>query len=182
MKTAVKIETIKISEIVPNENNPRIIKEDKFQRLVESIKNFPEMLHVRPLVIDENNVVLGGNMRLKACIEAGLKDLPVIRCTNWSEERKTEFIIKDNVGFGEWDWNILANEWDVHPLVDWGLDVWQPDIDVDLDSFFEELPTDTKETTTINLTYSEDEYHQVISALNKMDGSKEDIIFKLITK
>jgi hypothetical protein len=76
----------------------------------------------------------------------------------------------------------LANEWDVHPLVDWGLDVWQPDIDVDLDSFFEELPTDTKETTTINLTYSEDEYHQVISALNKMDGSKEDIIFKLITK
>ena len=182
MKTAVKIETIKVSEIVPNENNPRIIKEDKFQRLVESIKTFPEMLHVRPLVIDENNVVLGGNMRLKACIEAGLKDLPVIRCTNWSEERKTEFIIKDNVGFGEWDWNILANEWDVHPLVDWGLDVWQPDIDVDLDSFFEELPTDTKETTTINLTYSEDEYHQVISALNKMDGSKEDIIFKLITK
>ena len=125
MKTAVKIETIKVSEIVPNENNPRIIKEDKFERLVESIKTFPEMLHVRPLVIDENNVVLGGNMRLKACIEAGLKDLPVIRCTNWSEERKTEFIIKDNVGFGEWDWNILANEWDVHPLVDWGLDVWE---------------------------------------------------------
>ena len=125
MKTAVKIETIKVSEIVPNENNPRIIKEDKFERLVESIKTFPEMLHVRPLVIDENNVVLGGNMRLKACIEAGLKDLPVIRCTNWSEERKSEFIIKDNVGFGEWDWNILANEWDVHPLVDWGLDVWE---------------------------------------------------------
>ena len=125
MKTAVKIETIKVSEIVPNENNPRIIKEDKFKRLVESIKTFPEMLQVRPLVIDENNVVLGGNMRLKACIEAGLKDLPVIRCTNWSEERKSEFIIKDNVGFGEWDWNILANEWDVHPLVDWGLDVWE---------------------------------------------------------
>ena len=125
MKTAVKIETIKVSEIVPNENNPRIIKEDKFAKLVESIKTFPEMLQVRPLVIDENNVVLGGNMRLKACIEAGLKDLPVIRCTNWSEERKSEFIIKDNVGFGEWDWNILANEWDVHPLVDWGLDVWE---------------------------------------------------------
>ena len=125
MKTAVKIETIKVSEIVPNENNPRIIKEDKFAKLVESIKTFPEMLQVRPLVIDENNVVLGGNMRLKACIEAGLKGIPVIRCTNWSEERKSEFIIKDNVGFGEWDWNILANEWDVHPLVDWGLDVWE---------------------------------------------------------
>tara|TARA_R110000796_G_scaffold48728_1_gene116825 strand:+ start:264 stop:1574 length:1311 start_codon:yes stop_codon:yes gene_type:complete len=125
MKTAVKIETIKVSEIVPNENNPRIIKEDKFAKLVESIKTFPEMLHVRPLVIDENNVVLGGNMRLKACIKAGLKDLPVIRCTNWSEERKAEFIIKDNVGFGEWDWSILANEWDVHPLVDWGLEVWE---------------------------------------------------------
>jgi len=131
MKTAVKIETIKASEIVPNENNPRIIKENKFVKLVESIKTFPEMLQVRPLVIDENNVVLGGNMRLKACIEAGLKDLPVIRCTNWSEERKSEFIIKDNVGFGEWDWDMLANKWGNTMLNDWGMDVWEANDDID---------------------------------------------------
>jgi hypothetical protein len=182
MKTAVKIETIKISEIVPNENNPRIIKEDKFERLVESIKTFPEMLHVRPLVIDEKNVVLGGNMRLKACIEAGLKDLPVIRCTNWSEERKTEFIIKDNVGFGEWDWNILANEWDVHPLVDWGLDVWQPETDLNLDEFFAE-PDITPESSDfkIILEYNEEEYNNVMEVFEKENGSKESIIYKLLT-
>ena len=183
MKTAVKIETIKISEIVPNENNPRIIKEDKFERLVESIKTFPEMLHVRPLVIDENNVVLGGNMRLKACIEAGLKDLPVIRCTNWSEERKTEFIIKDNVGFGEWDWNILANEWDVHPLVDWGLDVWQPDTDIDLDDFFSDPePTENAETYKIQLQYDQKKYDRIRNKLDQMDGSDEDVIYELLMK
>ncbi|QDP64167.1 MAG: hypothetical protein Unbinned2250contig1000_26 [Prokaryotic dsDNA virus sp.] len=183
MKTAVKIETIKISEIVPNENNPRIIKEDKFERLVESIKNFPEMLHVRPLVIDENNVVLGGNMRLKACIEAGLKDLPVIRCTNWNEERKTEFIIKDNVGFGEWDWNILANEWDVHPLVDWGLDVWQPENEIDLDDFFSDPEqTDDAETYKIQLQYDQKKYEIIRNKLDQIDGSDEDVIYELLMK
>ena len=180
MKTAVKIETIKVSEIVPNENNPRIIKEDKFQRLVESIKTFPEMLHVRPLVIDENNVVLGGNMRLKACIEAGLKDLPVIRCTNWSEERKTEFIIKDNVGFGEWDWNILANEWDVHPLVDWGLDVWQPEKEIDLNEFFEGTPSEPEVKHKILLEYSEEDFLIINDKLNSIEGTKENIILNLL--
>jgi len=117
-----------INEIKPNPNNPRIIKDIKFKQLVKSIQDFPQMLELRPIVIDENNMVLGGNMRLKACIEAGLKDVPVIHANNLSEEKKKEFIVKDNVGYGEWDWDDLANNWDAQELTDWGLDI--PNFDV----------------------------------------------------
>ena len=113
---------MKVTEIIPNPNNPRIIKDDKFLKLVQSIKEFPEMLELRPIVIDENNMVLGGNMRLKACIEAGLKDVPV-KVAALTEEQKKEFIIKDNVGFGEWNWDDLANEWNIEDLSNWGLDL-----------------------------------------------------------
>jgi len=178
MKTAVKIETIKVSEIVPNENNPRIIKEDKFERLVESIKTFPEMLQVRPLVIDENNVVLGGNMRLKACIEAGLKDLPVIRCTNWSEERKSEFIIKDNVGFGEWDWSILANEWDDLPLNEWGVAVWETKTvdysildDEDFSEKLDEMESDVRKA--IQIPFESDDYEEARELYKELSNSGE---------
>jgi ParB-like chromosome segregation protein Spo0J len=112
-----------IKEIKPNTNNPRIIKGDKFKKLVQSIKDFPEMLELRPIVIDENNIVLGGNMRLKACKAAGIKDVPVTMAKDLSEEQKKEFIVKDNAGFGEWDWDVLANEWDAEKLNDWGLEV-----------------------------------------------------------
>ena len=111
-----------LSKIKSNPNNPRLIKGDKFNKLVESIKTFPEMLEIRPIVINKDNIVLGGNMRLKACKEAGLKKVPVIVADNLTEEQQSEFIIKDNVGFGEWDWDILANEWDTEFLNDWGLD------------------------------------------------------------
>jgi len=113
---------MKIKDIIPNPNNPRIIKDDKFAKLVQSIKEFSEMLELRPIVIDEDNMVLGGNMRLKACIEAGLTDVPV-KVAKLTEEQKKEFIIKDNVGFGEWDWDILSNEWEVEQLEEWGLSV-----------------------------------------------------------
>ena len=112
-----------INEIKPNPNNPRIIKDDKFKKLVKSIQDFPQMLELRPIVIDENNVVLGGNMRLKACIEAGLKDVPVKQAKELTEEQKKEFIVKDNVGYGEWDWDDLANNWNVEDLTEWGLDI-----------------------------------------------------------
>lgn len=114
---------MKITEIKPNPNNPRIIKDDKFKKLVKSIKDFPQMLELRPIVIDENNVVLGGNMRLKACIEAGLTDVPVKQAADLTEEQKKEFIVKDNVGYGEWDWDDLANNWDAEELKDWALDI-----------------------------------------------------------
>jgi len=118
---------VKISEVKPNPKNPRIIKDGKFNKLVKSIQEFPDMLNKRPLIVftdvDGKYVVLGGNMRLKACKEIGLKEIPIIVADEWTEEQKNEFLIKDNVGFGEWDWDILANEWDVEKLDDWGLDL-----------------------------------------------------------
>lgn len=116
----------KLSEIRENPNNPRTIKEDKFEKLVRSIQTFPEMLEARPIVVNPDMVVLGGNMRLKACKAAGLTEAPVY-IASWEESKAKEFIVKDNVGFGEWDWDILANEWDAVELEEWGLDVWTPD-------------------------------------------------------
>ena len=112
-----------ITEIKSNPNNPRLIKDNKFKQLVKSIQDFPQMLELRPIVIDENNMVLGGNMRLKACLEAGLTDVPVIHANNLTEAQKKEFIIKDNISFGEHDWDALANEWNIIELDEWGLDI-----------------------------------------------------------
>jgi DNA modification methylase len=112
---------IKISQVKSNPNNPRLIKNDKFKKLVKSVQDFPEMLELRPIVVDENMIVLGGNMRLKACKEAGLKEV-WIEVADLTEQQKKEFTIKDNVGFGEWEWDMLANEWEQTELEDWGLD------------------------------------------------------------
>jgi site-specific DNA-methyltransferase (adenine-specific) len=119
----MKVDKVKISEVKTNPKNPRLIKDDKFKKLVKSIQEFPQMLELRPIVVDENNIVLGGNMRLKACKEAGLKEVFIVKADNLTEQQKDEFIVKDNVGFGEWDWDILANEWDTEKLTDWGLDL-----------------------------------------------------------
>ena len=127
----MKTITVKISDVKSNPNNPRIIKDDKFQKLVASIKELPQMLQLRPIVVNEDMVVLGGNMRLKACKEAGLKEIPIIKATDLSEEQQRSFIIKDNVGYGEWDWEALANEWDAERLIEWGLDVWKAPTEVD---------------------------------------------------
>jgi ParB-like chromosome segregation protein Spo0J len=126
---------VNISEVKPNPKNPRIIKDVKFNKLVTSIKEFPDMLNKRPLIVftdvDNKYIVLGGNMRLKACKEIGLKEIPIIVADEWTEEQKNEFLIKDNVGFGEWDWDSLANEWDSEKLDDWGLNV--PEFSNDID-------------------------------------------------
>lgn len=119
----MKAEFISISKIKANPNNPRIIKDDKFEKLVKSIKEFPKMLELRPIVVNEDMIVLGGNMRLKACKEAGLKEISIIKASELTEEQQKEFIIKDNVGFGEWDWNDLANNWEAEKLEEWGLDI-----------------------------------------------------------
>jgi ParB-like chromosome segregation protein Spo0J len=113
---------ISISDIKPNPSNPRIIKDDKFKKLVKSLKDFPEMSKVRPIVVNKDMIVLGGNMRLKAMKEAGWKEAPV-EIVDWPEEKQKEFIIKDNIGFGEWEWEIIASDWDAEELEDWGLDV-----------------------------------------------------------
>ena len=139
---------IPIGEIKPNKDNPRIIKDNKFKQLVKSIKDFPQMLELRPIVVNDDMVVLGGNMRLKACKEAGLKEVSIIKASELTPEQEKEFIVKDNVGFGEWDWDILANEWDAELLNEWGLDVWQPEAEVDYSILDDEDVADQLEDMT----------------------------------
>lgn len=127
----MKIEIVKINQIKLNPNNPRLIKDDKFIKLVQSIKDFPEMLNIRPIVVNEDMIILGGNMRFKACKEAGLKEVPIIKASGLSAEKQREFLIKDNVSGGEWDWDMLANEWDEIELGNWGLDM--PNFATDVD-------------------------------------------------
>jgi site-specific DNA-methyltransferase (adenine-specific) len=112
----------KIQNVKLNPNNPRLIKDDKFKKLVQSIKDFPEMLNIRPIVVNKDMIILGGNMRYKACKEAGLKEIPII-VTDLTEDQQREFLIKDNTSGGEWDWEVLANEWDSEELEAWGLDL-----------------------------------------------------------
>jgi len=147
---------MKLSEIRENPNNPRTIKEDKFEKLVRSIQDFPEMLEARPIVVNPDNIVLGGNMRLKACKAAGLIEAPVY-VASWEESKAKEFIVKDNVGFGEWDWDILANEWDAAELEDWGLDVWQPDEEPPLDELIGE---EKNKPATMKITFESPEQLQ----------------------
>lgn len=112
-----------IGKIKLNPDNPRVIKDEKFQKLVASIRDFPAMLEIRPIVVNADHIVLGGNMRLKACQAAGLKDVPVVLASDLTPEQQREFTIKDNVGFGEWDWDALANTWDAEKLERWGMDI-----------------------------------------------------------
>lgn len=114
---------VKISKVKVNKSNPRLIKDDKFKQLVKSIQEFPKMLEVRPIVVDKDYVVLGGNMRLRACQEAGLKEIPIIVADRLTEKEQREFIIKDNVSFGEWDWETIFNDWDTNELLDWGMNI-----------------------------------------------------------
>jgi len=118
----MQIHKININQIKLNPNNPRIIKDDKFAKLVQSIKDFPEMLEIRPIVVNDDMIILGGNMRYKACKEAGLKEIPIIKASGLSVEKQREFLIKDNVSGGEWDWGILE-KWDALQLDAWGIDV-----------------------------------------------------------
>jgi hypothetical protein len=169
-----------INEIKPNPNNPRIIKDGKFKKLVKSIQDFPQMLELRPIVIDENNIVLGGNMRLKACIEAGLKDVPVKQAKELTEEQKKEFIVKDNVGYGEWNWDDLANNWDEQLLTEWGLDIPNFDSGGFADQNKELSLDDVSDSMTITLKYTEDEYHLVKEQLHKIAATPEQAIWKLL--
>lgn len=113
----------KVGSLKANPTNPRVIKDEKFRKLVESIRKFPKMMEIRPIVVNSDMVVLGGNMRLKACREIGLKEVPIIMANDLTEDQQREFIIKDNVGFGEWDWELLTKDWDAVELGEWGLDV-----------------------------------------------------------
>jgi len=173
---SMQIKEMKISEIKANPNNPRLIKDDKFAKLVKSIKEFPEMLKLRPIVVNDDMIVLGGNMRLKACKEAGLKVVPVIKASELSEEQQREFIIKDNVGFGEWDWEMLGNEWPEDKLEEWGLEV--PGFNVDADKLGENftLPDGDKAPfQQMSFTLADD---QAVYLKNAIDDIKDAVEFK----
>jgi ParB-like chromosome segregation protein Spo0J len=174
-----------ITEIKPNPNNPRIIKDDKFKKLVQSIKDFPDMLNKRPLVCvtDKDGLIfpLGGNMRLRAAKELNMKTLPVEMADDWTEEQRREFIIKDNVGFGEWNWDELANDWDSEQLIDWGLDINNFDKDINLDEFFEENTLEDKlPTGKIILEFTLEECEKVKTELLKHGKTSEDAVYNLL--
>jgi ParB-like chromosome segregation protein Spo0J len=143
------MQIVKLSEVKLNPNNPRLIKDDKFKKLVQSIKDFPEMLNIRPIVVNQDMIILGGNMRYKACKEAGLKEIPIIK-TDLTEDQQREFLIKDNTSGGEWDWEVLANEWDTEQLEAWGLDL----IKFDLEPDYEDLIGEEKnKPATMKITF-----------------------------
>jgi len=181
----MNIEKVKISEVKLNPNNPRLIKDDKFKKLVQSIKDFPEMLNIRPIVVNNDMIILGGNMRYKACKEAGLKEVPIIKASGLSEEKQREFLIKDNVSGGEWDWQLLK-DWDVEQLNDWGLDIpkdFETVLEAEEDEF--EAPEGGIETDIVLGDLFEIGEHRLLcgdstdsdQVAKLMNGEKADMVF-----
>ena len=176
---------VKISKVKTNPNNPRLIKDDKFKKLVKSVKEFPEMLEIRPIVVDKDNIVLGGNMRLRACQEAGLKEVSIIKAEELTEKQQREFIIKDNVGFGEWDWDDLANEWEVDELGEWGLDLpldFNTELEAEEDDY--EIPDEIKTDIVLGDLIEIGEHRLLCGdstdseqVAKLMNGEKADIAF-----
>jgi hypothetical protein len=169
-----------IKDIKPNPNNPRVIKDEKFAKLVQSLKELPEMATVRPVVVNSDMIVLGGNMRLKAMKEAGWKEVPV-EIVDWDEEKQRQFIIKDNVGFGEWDWEMLANEWDAEQLEEWGVNIPLFNTNDDYAGKNKEIDVDNLDGMMIlKLNYTEEEYWRVKEALIKIAITPEQAVFQLL--
>jgi len=178
---------IKLTDIQPNPNNPRFIRDDKFEKLKASIEQFPKMMALRPIVVDASGMVLGGNMRLRALQELGYDKVPgdwVKKADELTEEEKREFIIKDNPTkfTGEWDWDVLANEWDTEQLEEWGLEIpdWGAD-SLDYSDKNKEIDADDlEEKMTIVLEYTFDEYEKVRDALTHVAASPEQAVWLLL--
>lgn len=169
---------VKISQIKSNPKNPRTIKDEKFEKLKKSIQDFPDMLNKRPLVCftdkDGKYVVLGGNMRLKAAKDLGLKEMPIILADEWTEEQKIEFLIKDNVGYGEWDWQQLSTDWDNEKIEEWGLDL--PGFDIDADKLGEDftLPDGDKSPfQQMTFTLADEQAEQIKNAIADIKQTEE---------
>lgn len=147
----VKIEKVNIHSIRKNPDNPRVMNKQKFDKLIESIKEFPQMLKLRPIVVNNEGLILGGNMRYTACLQLNHKQVYIIKAEDLTDEQIKQFIIKDNVGFGDWDWDILANSWDTKQLKEWGLDVWQPEEAIDYSILDDEDLSQDLDTMTGNV-------------------------------
>jgi hypothetical protein len=169
----MEIRSVKLSEIKSNPNNPRIIKDDKFRKLVNSIQEFPKMLEIRPIVVNADMIVLGGNMRLKACKEAGLKEVPVIFADDLTDDEQKQFIIKDNVGFGEWDWDMIANEWDAIELQEWGFDIPGFDNVEDLGEDFTLPEGDKAPFQQMTFTLADEQAEQIQNAIADIKQTQE---------
>lgn len=168
------MERVDIRQIRPNPENPRVIKDNKFQKLVKSITELPQMLELRPIVVNKDMIVLGGNMRLKACEAAGLKEVPVIFAENLTPEQEREFIIKDNSSFGEWDWDLLANEWDVDQLQDWGMDIGGFDLSPDeFDESFELPDGDKSPFQQMTFTMADEQQAIIKNAIADIKKTEE---------
>ena len=172
----MKISKVKIGDIKVNPSNPRIIRDYKFDKLVKSIKEFPEMLEIRPIVVNEDNIILGGNMRYRACVEAALQEVYIVQAKDLTEEQQKEFMVKDNVSFGDWDFEILANEWDIKDLEDWSVKV--PAIkDTELLSGLEykSMYYEPKEKPELKLEWclNLDKYNKKVKALEEFDLTDE---------
>lgn len=173
------VKKVKISEVKKNPDNPRLIKDYKYSKLVKSLKDFPQMLELRPIVVDKDMVILGGNMRYRASVDAGLNEVWIKIADNLTEKQKKEFIIKDNSNFGEWDWDMLANEWDIQSLNDWGLDLPAVYFDNDEEPEFdqEELDEDLDKYINNNikqivLYYNTEDYETMQEKLEKLKQSE----------
>lgn len=164
---------VKLTEVKVNPNNPRLIKDYKFKQLVQSIKDFPEMLNIRPIVVNKDMIILGGNMRYKACKEAGLKEIPII-VADLPEDKQREFLIKDNVSGGEWDWDLLANEWNSEELEAWGLDIGGFDLDSDeLGTDFTLPDGDKAPFQQMTFTLADEQAEQIKNAIADIKKTEE---------
>ena len=179
-----KIQNLKIESVKGNPSNPRTVNEAKMKQLVRSIQSFPEMLWKRPIIVNKDMIVLGGNMRLKAAREAGLKEIPAIVAEDWTEQEEREFIIKDNVGYGDWDWDLIKQDWDSEMLEGWGIEVPQIDTsELDLTGLFDEDSEEESEIeskSTVILEFVAEDYEKVCEAFGKLSGSKEKIVMEFL--
>jgi hypothetical protein len=167
---------MKLKDIKPNPNNPRVLRDEKFAKLKQSIQEFPKMLSLRPIVIDENNVVLGGNMRLRALQDLGYTDIDdtcVKYAKDLTEEEKQRFIISDNVAFGEWDWDTLANDWEADQLSDWGLDIPQFDSPEDFDEDFTLPDGDKAPFQQMTFTLADEQATVIQNAISDIKHTEE---------
>jgi hypothetical protein len=175
---------MKLTDIKPNPRNPRTITDEKLQKLKNSIVDMPKGLSIKPIIVDEDNVIIGGNQRYLALLELGYEEIPdnwVKKVIDLTEDEKKKFLIVDNVSFGEWDWGLINEDFDLDALDSWGLDVpVYTNSDIDLEDFFTDDFTEKEKRYMITLEYRKEDYDKVINNFKKFSGSRAGIVYRLL--